>query len=160
MARTALTTISDKNPIGMIVDSMLTEAQFQALNGTGWILADGRNIGGSAYATITGQTTAPDLRGIYRRGKNNGRSDGNQDVAGERTLGNFQNDAMQGHIHQFTTFFNAGYSSAGASQGTGGSSGPGNTVGPVNDGVNGGPRTAAETRVKNLAVNVFIKINE
>lgn len=61
----------DLNPIGMIISSMLTEAQFQALNGTSWVLAYGQNIAGSSYATITGNVTAPDLRGRVLAGKDN-----------------------------------------------------------------------------------------
>ncbi len=53
----------DLNPVGMTVSSMLTEVQFQVLNGTDWILADGRSIVGSAYATVTGLSVAPDCRG-------------------------------------------------------------------------------------------------
>jgi hypothetical protein len=152
MARTALTTISDKNPIGMIVDSMLTEAQFQALNGTGWILADGRNIGGSAYATITGQTTAPNLRGVYRRGKNNGRSDGNQNPDGELAIGAFQGDVQGSHTH------GPGQGIYFITQGTGGNlQGGGSPVGiPGQTAASGGN----ETRVRAVTVNVFIKINE
>jgi microcystin-dependent protein len=61
----------DLNPVGMIVPSMLTEAQFQALNGASWVLAYGQSIVGSAYATVTGNTTAPDLRGRTLAGKDN-----------------------------------------------------------------------------------------
>lgn len=66
MATTSLSrdlTQGDLNPVGMIVASMLTEAQFQNLNGTSWVLAYGQSIVGSSYATITGNTLAPDLRG-------------------------------------------------------------------------------------------------
>lgn len=64
-------TIYDTNPVGMIVASMLTEAQFQSLNGSNWVLAYGQNISGSAYASITGISTAPDLRGRTLAGVDN-----------------------------------------------------------------------------------------
>jgi microcystin-dependent protein len=67
--KAALVSSSDLNPVGMIVSSMLTEPQFQALNGTSWVLAFGQNIAGSLYATVTGNSTAPDLRGRVLAGK-------------------------------------------------------------------------------------------
>lgn len=73
----------DLNPVGMIVSSMLTEAQFQALNGTSWVLAYGQSIAGSAYAQITGNSTAPDLRGRVVAGLDNmGGSAANRLTAG------------------------------------------------------------------------------
>lgn len=86
-------------PVGSIIDSMLTEAQFQTEIGSMWVLADGRSVVGSRYEDITGETNIPDLRGIFRRGKNNGRSDGNEDPAGEETLGTFQTDVVREHTH-------------------------------------------------------------
>lgn len=62
--------------IGAVQSALITESQFQAQFGTGWVLADGRSVTGSRYATLTGKTTIPDLRGVTLRGKNNGRSDG------------------------------------------------------------------------------------
>ena len=41
-------------PVGSIVPSLLMEAQFQAVAGNGWVLADGRSVAGSAYAVTTG----------------------------------------------------------------------------------------------------------
>jgi hypothetical protein len=153
--------------VGDVRSSFLTEAQFQSLNGTGWILADNRDVTGSAFHAITGLTTAPDCRGVGLRGKNNGRSDGNQDPAGERALGNFQNDAMQGHFHARGLSVN--------SNGTGGDGRAGaygvatinnsflpgvdHVQDPSTDGVHGNPRTGTETRAKNVAVNFFVRIN-
>src|ERR1700761_330867 len=78
-------------PVGSIVDSLLTEAQFQAQlgnpNPATWILADGRNVAGSTYTDITGNSNIPDFRGLFRRGKNNGRADGFQNPDGEIGLG-------------------------------------------------------------------------
>jgi hypothetical protein len=78
MGKVARFTQDNQNPVGMIVQSMLTEAQFQAINGTNWVLAAGQSVTGSQYATITGNSSIPDLRGMFLRGKNNSRSDGNQ----------------------------------------------------------------------------------
>lgn len=93
--------VTNSGSLGEIKTSIATEAQFQALNGSGWILADGRNVAGSAYATFYSTTTVPDFRGLILRGKNNSRADGYQDTAGELTLGNSYGDEIGGHIHQW-----------------------------------------------------------
>lgn len=56
-------------PVGSVIHSMLTEAQFQAQAGSGWVLADGRSAAGSVYNTITGAGTIPNMQGIFLRGK-------------------------------------------------------------------------------------------
>lgn len=128
---------------------MMSEPQFQSLNGAEWVLADGRDVSGSKYATLKGSSTIPDLRGIFRRGKNNGRSDGNQNPDGELALGAFQADQNLNHSHPYPT--SQGVSSGGAAtvpavNGSGGSTSSGGSGG-------------TEARPKSLTVNVFIKIN-
>ncbi len=154
---------SNQNPLGMIVSSMLTEAQYQALNGPGWVLADGRSVVGSAYAVLTGNTVAPDLRGQVLRGKNNSRADGQQDPAGEIALGTQQPDAIIQHTHDENTgqtTQNHPFASSGASL-FAKAVGPGATVNNANSNGNvlGATPVAAETRVKSVIVNHFIKIN-
>lgn len=160
---------SDNSVIGTIKSSMLTLAQFQTLNGTGWVLADGSSATGSAYATLTGATIVPDLRGQVLRGKNNGRSDGQQNPDGDVALGTQQTDAYASHNH-----------SASAAGGTGGSTLPWNNAGSVafcalsstgtsfqtNFNSNSGPQALSiavsggnESRMKNVTVNHFIRIN-
>jgi hypothetical protein len=187
MAKTAIS--GDKNPVGMIAHSMLTVAQFQSLNGTSWVLADGSNVAGSIYATLTGSSTVPDLRGMVLRGKNNGRSDGSQNPDGDSALG-----AAQGHAtakngialsdpththtqgsHQHQIFSLTGnYDAAGGWAADGGSYGHvGSTAsvyGIYNSGFAAPAITGAgtgitlgagdnETRMRNVTVNHFIKIN-
>jgi hypothetical protein len=55
--------------LGSIECSILTEAQFQGLRNTGWVLCDGRNIIGSQLNILTGATSIPDNRGRINRGK-------------------------------------------------------------------------------------------
>jgi hypothetical protein len=149
---------------------MLTEAQFQAQNGTGWVLMDGRNVSGSAYATITGSTTVPDARGMILRGKNNGRSDGSQNPDGDSSLGAYQGDNFGSHRHNYgpdggtdgthnrQVVFNSsptggsGSSPIGFGQAFNGGGGSGHWMGIYNSGGN-------ETRMRNITVNHFIKIN-
>lgn len=151
---------SSSSAIGAVQPAMVTEAQFQAQFGAGWVLADGRSVVGTKYASITGNTTIPDLRGIYLRGKNNGRADGNQNPAADRALGFFENDQMQGHIHG-TNIYNDNTGGSGTSFGQQQNDNVGQIYSgtPYTDGVNGVPRTGSETRVKNVTVNYFIRIN-
>jgi len=151
---------SSSSAIGAVQPAMITEAQFQDQFGTGWILADGRSVTGSKYTSITGNTSVPDLRGQVLRGKNNSRSDGNQDPAGERPLGSFQNDQFQGHRHTQATHANTSpYTELGTGS-MGFDYAPSTPVSdPISDTVNGTPRTGIETRVKNVTINYFIRIN-
>jgi hypothetical protein len=76
---------------------MLTESQFQTVYGSGWILADGRDVSGSAYHTLTGRVTVADLRGVFLRAKNNGRASGGNPA--ERDLREYQQDEVKQHSH-------------------------------------------------------------
>lgn len=136
-------------PVGSIVDSMLTEDQFQLQLGNPspatWVLADGRDITGTSLNLLTGQTNAPDLRGIFTRGKNNGRVDGNQNPDGNLPLGTFTDDKFESHFHVFRS-----------PQGSGASGSPGDGgLAAENTSSTGGNETAP----KNVTVNKFIRIN-
>lgn len=186
MAKVARFTQDNQNPVGMIVQSMLTEAQFQAANGTNWVLADGRDVTGSVYASTTGGTNIPDLRGVVLRGKNNGRSDGFQNPVGDSTLGTYQGDQFLSHDHgggahthstqyAITRNDSGSYHAAGGVighimryDGIGGGEFGGNRVWPGEGQIstNGASTTvispnggASETRMRNVTVNHFIKIN-
>ncbi len=139
--------------IGAIKNSMLTEAQFQTQNGSGWVLCDGRDVTGSDYDTLTGDTTIPDARGQFLRGKNNGRSDGQENPDGDSALGAAQADAFGQHTH--------------VQQGVASplSAGPHTVLGSAATGTQTSSQSTQntggnETRVKNITINIFIKINE
>lgn len=166
MIRVPLMNAGNQNPIGMIISSMLTEIQFQATNGVGWILADGRNVAGSQYATTTGLTTVPDLRGMVLRGKNNGRADGNQNPDGDSALGAFQshqfgshNHGGGSHAHNMTS--NGTNGNAGTAAPYSSVAGPSytNTDDIQASGTIISTEGGNETRMKNVTVNHFIKIN-
>ncbi len=54
--------------VGSIQQSLLSEAQFQAVMGTtNWVLADGQGVSGSTYQTLTGNANVPDFRGCFVR---------------------------------------------------------------------------------------------
>lgn len=58
-------------PTGTIIASMLELETFQKIAGNAWKPADGRKVSAkSKYATLTGKTTLPDLRGMFLRGLN------------------------------------------------------------------------------------------
>lgn len=161
-------------PVGTVLASLLSEAQFQARNGSGWVLADGRDVTGSAYADLTGAGSVPDLRGLFLRGRNNGRSDGRQNPAGDLALGAFQADQVTDHKHAHT---DGGHSHGIRVGGYDFFGGPGIDYGPslnnvsvatsashANISVQGAntPLSGSvgnETRPRNATVNYFVRIN-
>lgn len=143
-------------PVGSIIHSALTEFEFNSEVGSSsvWIIADGRDVTGSKYASRTGRTTVPDLRGTFLRGKNNSRSDGKQDPDGERALLAYQADQAGPHTHTIGSAFGQ------ADFGTGFNG----DMFSSNSGAGGGTYTVnsngtSETRPRNYAVNIFIRIN-
>jgi hypothetical protein len=132
--------------VGDIVQSMLTEAQFQSLRGMDWVLMDGRSVVGSAYETITGETNIPDARGTYLRTKDNGRG---LDPNGDPALGSYQDDELASHQH--TT-------PVGAFSGQVNDN-PGGDESDFENGSVTGLTGGNETRPKTTIVNTFIKIN-
>ena len=87
-------------PVGSVIYSMLSESQFQGETTTGWVLADGRSCSGSDYELITGNSTVPDLRGVFLRGKNHARSGATGNPDGDLALGTFTADKVGSHYHQ------------------------------------------------------------
>lgn len=164
--------------IGSIQQSILDLSQFQALNGTDWVLMDGSDISGSALATLTGTTTAPDATGCFLRN-----AGGDADAIGVQ-----QADGTAINGQAITTAFEGSYGNTWL----GGAMGPTNSLTfgtgnvatgtgllqgmlKVTDvGYNNGQglgsyglmkvsntftSTDTETRPINIAVNYFIKIN-
>lgn len=156
--------------LGDIRQSLLTEAQFQSINGTGWVLLDGRSISGSALASLTGMTTLPDARGVVLRGKNNGRSTATGNPDGDLALGAAQVDQNLAHGHEITSDAHTGGGNevlpAAFNQGY-----PTNGLGPRSFVANVGPRNIPygrllassvggnEARMRNITVNTFTRIN-
>ena len=145
-----------KGGIGSTVDAHLTLGQFQSLHGNGWVLADGASCAGSAYAAFTGNTVVPDYRGEFKRGLDNGRG---VDVA--RVLGTSQAHDFLSHTH-FQDAHSHPYS-----VNSGGGPGPVTPIGfSSNSSLNTSQVTATnqntggtETRPRNVACNIFIRIN-
>jgi hypothetical protein len=140
-------------PVGSVVASMLTEAQFQDEASDGWVIADGRNVSASAYALLTGFTTAPDLRGVFIRGKNDARSSATGNSGGDKALGTYEADQFAAHTHPYL------YRVPNA--GSGGSDGGGDTDRALSD-INSDTSSAGtgtETRPRSVTINYFIRIN-
>lgn len=83
-------------PVGTTIQSMLTEIQFQSELNVGWILAAGQDVTGSKYQIVTGNTHVPDLRGIFLRGKNNGRA---VNSSPDSPLGTLTSGSLRTHTH-------------------------------------------------------------
>ena len=151
--------------------NIVGEVAFFALNTppTGWLKANGAAISRTTYSDLfsaigttfgagDGSTTfnLPDMRGEFPRGWDDGRG-----VDSGRAFGSAQTDAFQGHFH--TRRFgetrdvnvSAGSFSSGGFLGT--TTDRDNVGAPSNDGSSGAPRTAAETRPRNIALLACIK---
>ena len=112
---------------------------------------------GTTFGAGDGSTTfaLPDLRGEFVRGWDDGRG-----IDSGRTFGSAQDDAMQGHHHGFRLAQGLTGGPAGTNEGIWNSNvgSAGNAVlGAITDGANGTPRTAAETRSRNVALLACIK---
>lgn len=136
--------------VGDIVASALTATQMYTQFTTDWLLCDGTQCTGSAYATLTGNNFTPDLRGRFLRALD---TDGTVDPDGAtRTLLDIQDDEFASHNHTQQQF---GTGSLGAQNGTGTTARDGTLWNFRATDNTGGD----ETRPKNAAVNYFIKVN-
>jgi hypothetical protein len=153
--------------VGDIKQSILTEPQFKAMLGADaddWCLADGRDVSGSTYATLTGQNNVPDLRGAFLRmaGQNAGNIAWNggtlnayQEDATARPKTPFKTDNPGDHTHpngtgsQINSDGGPNWKSGFDKAYTGGA---GSHTHYITEGGD------TETRPKNYGVNFFIKI--
>jgi len=150
---------------GMPVATVVPSAA--ALFDSGFLKCNGAAISRTTYAALftsigtvfgigDGTTTfaLPDLRGEFIRGADDGRG-----IDSGRVFGSSQLDAMQGHGHNIRNYVSG--------LGGGGSPIPYNWASgttnanivrePVSNGGNGTPRTAPETRPRNIAMHYWIK---
>lgn len=142
-------------PVGSKIDTMLTEAQFQAeVGNSDWVLMDGRNVAGTRYATLTGFTQLPDHRGTVTRMKNNGRSSASGNADGDVALGTYQGDQIVTHSHPITGNITGSNGTNDVEDGTDKkNSDPG--LASLTIGNTGGN----ETRMRNTTMNMMIRIN-
>lgn len=136
--------------LGEVVASMLDATQFTEVNGSGWVLADGRAVPDTLYAKMV-SPNVPDMRGVYLRGKNYGRESLTGNPEGDLPVGTYQADQMARHAHSTIQMI-----------------GDNNIDGVDSSGVHTGdhhnePRQTGEfggneTRPKSVTVNFFIRV--
>lgn len=159
---------ADILPVGSLVHSMLSEAQFQTETSTGWVLADGRTASGTRYNTITGNANVPNCQGRFLRARD---AAGSTDPDGTVALGTLKASQNLKHVHDLQ---HAAAGSAGADLVVTVWGGPtittrdANTVTGTAD-TNGGlidpdgapiSQTGSnDARPLNIIVNVFIRVN-
>lgn len=137
-------------PIGGYQHSHMTLAQFQAQYGPGWVLADGTSAPiGSAYIARLGTNIIPNAMGTVLRGHNGGTG---RNPDGDTALGTYQGDLFGSHNHVYPKYINAA--------GAGSSESVPAYASATAPNINTDPFTGgAETRMKNVTANIFIRIN-
>lgn len=135
-------------PVGTVIHSMLTTTQFAAEYGDNWVLADGRSVTGSRYATVTGSSTVPDMRGVFLRGKG-----ATYNPDGDLALGTYTADKYSSHTHTIPVNYSG--SIAGSSAGYDLNAGS-YSYSLTSSGASG---SGNETAPKSVTVNIFIRIN-
>ena len=148
--------------LGDVKTSILTLAQFNSITGGGWALADGSSAIGTDLFALTGDPNLPDLRGVFLRGQNNGRSDGFEDPLAGKILGQSYMDktgdsgiglTLSSHNITHKAFRNAP-STSGIGVGT---LGVVESIGSHDHTISG---FDDETSPKHAVVNYFIKVNK
>ena len=165
---------TDVFSVGEVRTSILEQAQFQELNGSEWILMDGRPLLVPTELSshlLKGEhgPVVPDARGRFLRMANNnacadfrgddtayGRCIADHDPNGDRLLGTYQADAFRAHQHDahLTFYGRIGRGCSGCDVGNVAPSGIDSRVAIPTTGTTGGN----ETRSKNVAVNFYIKV--
>lgn len=161
--------LSTGNPIGTVLQSLLTENEFDFETGTlhNWVLCDGRNVAGSKYATATGRNTIPDMRGAYMRmaGTNTdatwigGPLNGYQEMGTALPNNAFRASNAGTHHHAITGHYNDQVSGTllnGFSNNSHNNDVNTKDAGDHSHNITGGD---IETRPKTYSVNYFIRIN-
>lgn len=148
-------------PVGTIKKAFLTEEQFQDQMGTTWVLMDGRDVTGSDYAILTGNTTIPDARGMFLRMKDNGAG---IDQLGDLPLGDTEQDNVPYHTHGYSVNYADSMAALTSILDAGFGSGqyqplpPGAATVTVDWSINN--EGANDTRGRNITINYFLKINK
>jgi hypothetical protein len=158
MARGAVKN-SANGSLGEVRYSPLSEAQFQAENGPGWVLYDNRSISGSALHAFDGTTSfaTEDHRGLYPRAKLNGRVFA--PVLTELAIGTYEDDAVHLHTHRTTLHADAVGNDTNGECMDNDASGSSGTSNWTSSGMFTGRALSTETRVKSIILNAFVKIN-
>lgn len=148
---------------GEVISSAKLNENFEIAAPEGAVIAFNLTECPKGWAPADGNDGTPDLRGRFVRGRDDaGTGAAGRDPEGVRVPGDDQDDAFQGHYHKplagefravkspgFYSFLSGDASMAVQST----------TGDPVSDGTNGSPRTASETRPKNVALIYCVRKN-
>jgi hypothetical protein len=153
-------------PIGTVIYSMLDQDQMNVQVGGPniWVIADGSSAAGTTYGSVTGNASLPDLRGVYPRGKNYGRSTTTGNPDGNLAVGTYQGDQFGLHNHNFndpghTHGSDARALTTGGQVGGGDSSFPFANIQSAFTGITFNAQGGNETRPRSVTLNPFIRIN-
>jgi hypothetical protein len=152
---TAIDAGAGASDVGDIVASMLDESTFDGRRAGTWVRADGRDVTGTAYASLVA-TTVPDLRGVFLRGANAGRSTSEGNPDGDTTVGTYQGSDNKSHGHSISWWASGGATLPNNFPGFANSYHP-----TPNQGASGGinPAGGSEARPRNVTVNYFIRVD-
>lgn len=151
--------------VGDVKYSVLDPQQFNKINGAGWVLLSGTSLRevdslyqASPLKGITQISSLPDARGVFIRGMNEGRSkdSGDADGGDSRAVGSFQADQFKSHVHDIDNRNTATRNQERCASGNGENivCGDENTNATLKILPSGG----SETRPRNIALYVYIKI--
>lgn len=150
--------------VGSVQQTFLSAVEFESIMGTDWVLADGRDVSGSLYETITGNSTAPDVRGLFLRtvgGNANATIGGSQGEDVNQGSISASSNSTGAHTHNMWSFSGATLSGGGSNipinQSSSNSSQATQSAGSHNHTIT--ISAGSETRPVNITVNTFIKIN-
>jgi hypothetical protein len=152
--------------LGDVKYSILSPDKFKKVNGDGWILADGRKITGSKLQKFAAINNAPDARGMFLRGMNYDRQDDLIDPFFKehhrvRVAGEYQGDIVGPHNHGWTGRDGNGYPYRSEQRWTNPADDPTheNHYPVVSKNNYSTAGVGTETRPKNIALYVYVKIN-
>ncbi|MEN2398371.1 hypothetical protein GKZ90_0001165 [Flavobacterium sp. MC2016-06] len=142
--------------IGDVKYSVLSPDKFKEENGSGWVLMDDKiPLQNCDLNTKHGISLLPDARGLFIRGLNLKRNDEKADPYLrenniERLVGDYQTDMLKEHTHNYTSGkFNQVSGKGSASQ---------FAWDPQE--YTSKPTGGVETRPKNIALYIYVKINQ
>jgi len=154
---------NDTSSAGDVVYSILDPDHFYTTHDKSkWALLDGRNINGSDLTTL-GVHKIPDARGVFIRAMDLGRNDidgkGDPD-SHTRNVTDIQMDGLKSHQHNFQDAYFSEID-CGGNHGFIGASGNDHDNSPCKmpNITDAGIGTISETRPKNIALYIYIRIN-
>ncbi len=150
-------------PVGTVLASLLPPRVFAQSVGdppdydptlSRWALADDRGkMPGTTWAELTNNEPIPDLRAMFLRGMNVGRTDKYRDPVGDRKPGHSQPDELDSHTHRYGSHAGAGSDSATAGDGRVQQVSPPGAFETHSSG------NGQETMPKNKVVYFYIRVN-